>query len=378
MTCSTPRLLPGRRGFTLIELLIVISIIAVLMSIILPAIIKVRDAGDKLQCANNLRQIGHATWSHIHQHGYLPTAGTSDYCGPLYQDSTGAMTGALTAAVAGWKQDAGWAFQLLPHLDEEYVWTGYSGTATLNMTAALSNSAAGASTGGGGFKVYVCPSRRGPTPGAYTNSSFPSNYPAATQNVQYTVVPCDYAGCNGQLPSSTTATNVPANDGLILSQYLKQSTGGGRKVVMLRDVTGNHSRILMFGEKAANPRDPLWFTSKQIKNEDDMGYAAAFGSVNTGTTAVPVWSAPVNFNTIRFADKNLLPLRDFEVKGLGTSPTGGAFGSPHPGSWNACMLDGSVQQLSYNMDPNVWGGVGQRSGLIPGTTTPVSDQDLLP
>lgn len=123
-----------RSGFTLLELLVVISIIAVLMSLILPAIQSARSASRRIDCLNRIRQVGFATLSaatrnkeHFPVYGRFVSAPSHITCGPIMDEPDERFVIPI-GGVAG----TNWIVDILPDLDAGAIHERWDFTASMD------------------------------------------------------------------------------------------------------------------------------------------------------------------------------------------------------------------------------------------------------
>jgi prepilin-type N-terminal cleavage/methylation domain-containing protein len=303
----------GRRSaFTLIELLVVIAIIGVLVALILPAVQAARESARKIQCRNNLKQIGLGFANYLTQKTVLPpgyvvrsTAG-SDHLG------------------------FGWSTMLLPFLEQDNVYK------TINFEmypVALPQQQ---------MTIFNCPSDPYMGAAIYMSKSAGYNNPMCSNPM--------YSGwstgeCMGIVTDSTPSFAAKAN---YVANYGSQALG---------PVMGN-------GVFGPNTSLPIQFIRDGASNTFFAGERSFAGSVSwAGVSYDITCSAPTQTNT------NILP-SPVSSNGhhvLGTTQfrmntNNAGFSSPHIGGGHMLFGDGAVRFLSENMDALTYQALSTRQG----------------
>src|SRR5271165_3556364 len=96
-----------RSGFTLVELLVVIAIIGILIALLLPAVQAARESGRRVQCSNNLKQLGLGVLQHVDTCGRFPSDGWG--WGWVGDPDHGNRMG----------QPGGWIYNTLPFIEQQ-------------------------------------------------------------------------------------------------------------------------------------------------------------------------------------------------------------------------------------------------------------------
>ncbi|MFO0950566.1 MAG: DUF1559 domain-containing protein [Isosphaeraceae bacterium] len=312
----------SRRAFTLIELLVVIAIIAVLIALLLPAVQSAREAANRIQCVNNLKQVALAIHSYHDQIGTFPVTSVRD-------------SGDTSCVGCGWGALYTWRVLILAHLEQSPLYNAtnfsykYSPFGQGDVAGVPVNTTVASAL----VKVYTCPSDARGALGASgygagrTGVIVPdSNYLA---NAGVKIVLGNTWGGNAG-PSVSGAFEGPMHD---------------RSGLRIAEITDGLSNTLLVGEYGRG-KDALgssnWFVgwSESVQRLSSVG-------INT------VYKAP-----LPWADK---VIQQVNPPTYGPQSVFG-FGSYHPGGANFAFADGSVKFLKATTDTRVLSNLGTRAG----------------
>jgi prepilin-type N-terminal cleavage/methylation domain-containing protein/prepilin-type processing-associated H-X9-DG protein len=307
-----------RAGFTLIELLVVIAIIGVLIALLLPAVQHVRESGNRIKCANNLKQLGLAFALHHDVHNYLPDGG--EYWDETKYPRTWTDSAKTNPAVSP-SQYWSWAYQVLPYIEQSNCWL-IQNDQTVRETV---------------LPLFFCPTRRPPS------TVYDSRYGHSCM--------IDYAGNAATDPSKdgdTAGSQGNGKNGTVVRRP-NGSAYRSKVVRLLEDISDGTSNTLLLGEKRMHTN----YLGTHV-TDDDQGYVAGW-----------------DHDTIRWASDG--PAQDLvAIISSDNDPTTYQFGSAHATGLNAVFCDGSVRFLSYAVqsnnnarEPGIWQRICIRNDGLP-------------
>lgn len=298
-----------RAGFSVTEMLVVIAVIGIMMALLLPAVQFVREAGRKTSCANNLTQIGKAVMQHKAQYDRYPTAGL-DSISPATKGGNGDPQPAD-------KQWWGWAYQILPFMDQHTVQTYHDDAAVAGLVV----------------PNYFCPTRR---------------RPQARQGIDCGLNPrtmrgaLDYAGNGGignaNVPIFPASPDAWINqNGTIIPVGFRDAMGTYRPASIadrVDSIPDGETYTILVGERNFNRQR----MSDSTQQDEDNGYIAGY-----------------SWDTIRWGyetpSKDREDMSDFDLK----------FGSSHVYVAQFVLCDGAVRSVGYTVDLNVFQGLCHRN-----------------
>jgi prepilin-type N-terminal cleavage/methylation domain-containing protein/prepilin-type processing-associated H-X9-DG protein len=344
----------SRVAFTLIELLVVIAIIAVLLGLLLPAVQKVRDSAARLQCMNNLKQLGLAL------HGYEGVNGSFP---PAYLRTSDRQSGTsygVNYPDDGWNGLPGWGWGtlILPYIEQDNLFKSLR----LDLPCWATENAPFVRTR---LKIFLCPASPGPSDGfALHRYTGPSDDPQDAGEFTPTIffAHSHYvtnAGQNGpwnRPPAYSYDYTVPCSvngvPDVINGPFYRNSR------TRVAEVTDGLSNTVFLGEGDSVLTSKTWVGVVPWSCAPPQTPPAGIGDTNSGGAIVGVHSGPDatdHPNVIIHAPNNPFGHTD-------------QMWSSHSGpGCNVLFGDGSVRFIGAFINPNTWWALStMNAGDLPG------------
>jgi prepilin-type N-terminal cleavage/methylation domain-containing protein/prepilin-type processing-associated H-X9-DG protein len=321
----------GRRGFTLIELLVVIAIIGALVALLLPAVQSARESARRMQCVNNMKQLGLAVQNYHDIHNSLPL-------GRIWKPLPGNPFPTFFAGA----QNTTWFTLMLPQFEQLGLYNAYNcdlGIEGIPVGGVPAGFWANSTVVKTKLGLFQCPSDSSrafaaPYPGFGTLEASRGNYAVSWGNTQW-----------GQANSvgGTPTQNTPV---------VYRRSAFGHQVVRLSEIQDGTSQTVFTGELVQggqyDSRGLIWsvgsnFTTRYTPNGwvDYYGVPVAPGSEGDQEGvgfcfSEPGLGLPCGNVPYPYLD-NFLGSR-----------------SRHPGGVNAGFGDGSVRFVKNSISPPIW------------------------
>ena len=367
---NAPASVVRRSGFTLVELLVVIAIIAMLVVLLLPAVQSARASARRIQCVNNLKQIGLAMQNHHSAVGHFPVSQLGSTAGS--SSKVGATRSAVKSRGGGGFYS--WHARILPYIEEQPLYdsidfsVSMSATANRGVDGSLSPSHPNAAAATTEVPAYLCPSDRGSNNVAVMGLATASdNY---TANAGWPSVATGY-GDERAMPGRY--------NGLIsLENPTGENESLARQPVRIKNVTDGLShtaavaeRLIQFAQSVddvlAGPKvlqsfhviaAPRSLERMADRCDSTQTHADAVNSAFLGRAWISGWSPTgATYQHLKRPNTNHCHFSsDHSTGQFAVTPT-----SHHQGGVNVVMADGHVEFVADDVDDHVWWAMGSRN-----------------